>query len=416
MAPRWWMTPVSVVLVLVGCGTASTLPTPWPSPDPPRALAETEKALVQSGNDFGIRLFQEASRQAGPNDVSVSPLSVHLALGMAYNGSAGETQSEMARVLGLGALTSEQANRSSRDLVALLVGMDPGISLEIANSIWYRNGLPLLSAFLEANHLYFDARVAGLDFASPAAVDTINAWVREETHDKIQGILSRPISPMEVILLLNAVYFKGDWTEPFDPSATGEASFRSPDGDRPVKMMEKTFAKLPYLETEDFQAVDLPYGRGYFRMAVFLPKPGRQVDDWVAGLDGSNWSGWMRSFGDRDVRLSLPRFSVEYDTSLVDVLKSLGITSAFDDRQADFSRMSPGSGIYLTDVRHKTFVRVDEKGSEAAAVTGITGSITSAPAGGPVILRVDRPFVFVIHDRHSGAMLFSGKVTKPQSR
>jgi serpin B len=180
--------------------------------------------------------------------------------------------------------------------------------------------------------------------------------------------------------------------------------------------MERAFAKLPYLETEDFQAVDLPYGRGYFRMAVFLPKQGRQVDDWVARLDGPSWFSWMRSFADREVRLSLPRFSVEYDTSLVDVLESLGIARAFDERLADFSRMSPGSGIYITGVRHKTFVRVDEKGSEAAAVTGITGSITSAPAGGPVVMRVDRPFVFVIHDRHSEAMLFSGKVARPLSR
>ena len=415
MTPRRWLTLASAGL-LAGCAAASAPSTPSASPNPPRALAETEKALVQSSNDFGIRLFREASRRAGSSDVSLSPLSVSLALGMAYNGSAGETQSEMARVLGLTALTTEQANQSSRDLVALLVSMDGDISLDIANSIWYRNGLPLLPSFLEANRVYFDARVAGLDFASPAATDSINAWVREKTHDRIQGILDRPISPSEVILLLNAVYFKGDWAQPFDPSTTGDAVFHAPDGDRPVKLMERAFAKLSYLETEDFQAVDLPYGRGHFRMAVFLPKQGRQVDDWVARLDGPSWSGWMRSFADREVRLSLPRFSVEYDTSLVDVLESLGIARAFDERLADFSRMSSGSGIYLTEVRHKTYVRVDEKGSEAAAVTGITGSITSAPADGPVVMRVDRPFVFVIHDRHSEAMLFSGTVARPLSR
>lgn len=414
MTRRRWLVLASAVL-LAGCAAASAPSTPPATPDPPRALADSEKALVQSSNDFGIRLFREAARQAGSSDVSLSPLSVSLALGMAYNGSAGETQSEMARVLGLAALTTEQANQASKDLVALLVGMDGDITLDIANSIWYRSGLPVLPTFLEANQVYFDARVTALDFANPAAVDTINAWVKEKTHDRIPGILSRPINPLEMILLINAVYFKGDWTEPFDPNATGEAIFHASDGDRPVRMMERTFAKLPYLETEDFQAVDLPYGRGYFRMAVFLPKQGRQVDDWVARLDGPGWSSWMRSFADREVRLSLPRFSVEYDTSLVDVLESLGIVRAFDERLADFSRMSSGSGIYLTEVKHKTFVRVDEKGSEAAAVTAITGSITSAPAGGPVVVRVDRPFVFVIHDRHSEAMLFSGKVARPVS-
>jgi serpin B len=404
------------VALLGGCASASSPPTtPSATPEPPRALAETEKALVKSRNDFGIRLFREASRQAGASDVSLSPLSVSLALGMAYNGAAAETETEMARVLGLAALTSQQANQASRDLVALLLGMDGDVVLEIANSIWYRNGLPLLPSFLEANQVYFDARVAGLDFASPAATDTINAWVREKTHERIPSILSRPLSPMDVILLLNAVYFKGDWTEPFDPSATVEAAFHAADGDRPVRMMERTFAKLPYLETEDFQAVDLPYGRGHFRMAVFLPKPGQRVDDWVAKLDGPRWSGWMRGFADREVRLSMPRFTVEYDTSLVDVLKALGIVRAFDDALADFSRMSPAPDLYISEVKHKTYVRVDEKGSEAAAVTGIVGSITSAPLDGPVVMRVDRPFVFVIHDRHSEAMLFSGRIGRPVS-
>jgi len=180
-------------------------------------------------------------------------------------------------------------------------------------------------------------------------------------------------------------------------------------------MMERTFAKVPYLETAEFQAVDLPYGRGHFRMAVFLPKPGLSVDDWVAKLDGPSWSSWTRSFADREVRLSLPRFTVEYDTSLVDVLKALGIVRAFDPALADFGRMSPASGLFISEVKHKTYVRVDEKGSEAAAVTGIIGSITSAPLDGPVAMRVDRPFVFVIHDRHSEAMLFSGRIGRPVS-
>jgi serpin B len=406
---------LSGVVLLGGCASASPPPTtPSATPEPPRALVETERALVQASNDFGIRLFREASRQAGSSDVSLSPLSVSLALGMAVNGAAGDTETEMARVLGLASLGS-QANQASKDLVALLLGMDASVVLEIANSIWYRNGLPLLPSFLEANQVYFDARVAGLDFGSPAATDTINAWVKERTHGRIPEILGRPLSPLEVILLLNAVYFKGDWAEPFDPGATVDAAFHAADGDRPVKMMERTFAKLPYLETEDFQAVDLPYGLGHFRMAVFLPKPGRRVEDWVAKLDGPSWSTWMGSFADRQVRLSLPRFTVEYDTSLVGVLKALGMVAAFDDVRADFSRMSPAPDLYLSEVMHKTYVRVDEKGSEAAAVTGIVGSITSFPIDGPVVMRVERPFVFVIHDRHSAAMLFSGRIGRPVS-
>jgi serpin B len=240
-------------------------------------------------------------------------------------------------------------------------------------------------------------------------VDVINAWVAEKTHDKIDKILNETYADM-VMVLINAIYFKGTWTYEFDPQDTADGTFHAPDGDQTVKMMHM-HGELSYQENADFQAVDLPYGHELFSMTVFLPKAGKSVDDIVAMLTDENWSAWMAGFNVEELDLSLPRFELEYEKKLNDVLIALGMQDAFTPVVADFSGIKPDHDMWISEVKHKTYVKVNEEGTEAAAVTSVTVVDTAV---GP-FMNVDRPFLFVIHDKNSKAMMFMGKIVDPPS-
>ncbi|MFC1611918.1 serpin family protein [Myxococcota bacterium] len=378
-----------------------------------RPPTDKELALAQSSNQFGFKLLDEVVSLSEGGNVFVSPLSVSMALGMTYNGAKGTTAEGMATALEYGDLTLEEVNHAYRDLINLLTTLDPKVTMEIANSIWYREGFNVLDAFIEVNQLYFDAVVSALDFASPEAAATINAWVDAQTHGKIDSIVEPPISAATVMFLINAVYFKGTWTYEFDEEHTRDDTFHvSGSEQKTVKMMsiEGDFA---YLETEDFEAVDLPYGEGLFSMTVFLPKAGTDIDQLIADLNQETFDAWTASLSIDQGQLSLPRFELEYEAGLNDVLAALGMGQAFSP-SADFSGINGGGGLFISNVKHKTYVKVNEEGTEAAAVTSVEVGITSAGPEG-FVMRVNRPFVFVIHDHHSGALLFMGKIVDPPS-
>jgi serine protease inhibitor len=376
-----------------------------------RDLTQTEQKLVESSNLFGFNLMQEVVGLSDGGNVFISPLSVSFALGMTYNGARTTTEEGMRSALQYGDLTADEINQSYRDLIDLLCGLDPKVTMEIANSIWIREGFEALQAFIDVNRTFFDAVVEALDFASPGAADVINAWVDENTHGKIEEIVEDPIDAMTVMFLINAIYFKGNWTTEFDPADTQAAPFHAPSGDTSVQMMH-LHAELPYMQTEDFEAVNLPYGDGLFSMTVLVPKEGKSVDDLV-GLLGGNWSAWAAGFAVEEGYLWMPRFELEYETSLNDVLKALGMELAFSESMADFSGINPDHQLFISNVKHKTYVKVNEEGTEAAAVTSVEVGVTSAPEG--FYLRVDRPFLFLIHDAHSQALLFVGKIVDPPS-
>jgi serpin B len=283
--------------------------------------------------------------------------------------------------------------------------------MEIANSIWIREGFEALQAFLDVNKTFFDAVVEVLDFSDPGAADIINAWVKEKTHQKIEEIVEKPIDAMTVMFLINAIYFKGTWTYEFDPDETAAEVFHAPGGDQTVQMMSMNVT-VPYMQTEDFQAVNLPYGDELFSMVILLPKPGKDIDALVAALSDEDWANWLGAFAEQEGDIYLPRFELEYETSLNEVLMALGMEVAFTGA-ADFTGIHPAGGLFISNVKHKTYVKVNEEGTEAAAVTSVEIGYTSAPEG--FVLRVDRPFLFVIHDAHSKALLFVGKIVDPPS-
>jgi len=394
---------VIVVVTSVACGGSNTQ-----GPNV-RDLTEIEQSLVQSSNSFGFKLLSEVVGQSDGGNVFISPLSVSIALGMTYNGTAGTTEEGMRACLEFGDLNREEINQGYQDLIELLCNMDPDVTMEVANSIWYREGFEVLQSFIDAMLTFFDALVTAVDFTDPGTVDVINAWVAEKTHDKIDKILNETYADM-VMVLINAIYFKGTWTYEFDPEDTRDGTFHASDSDQTVKMMNM-HGELSYQENQDFQAVDLPYGHELFSMTVFLPREGKSVDDIIAMLTDQNWSAWMAGFEVQEIDLALPRFELEYDKVLNDVLKALGMQDAFDPMVADFSGIKPDHDMWISEVKHKTYVKVNEEGTEAAAVTSVT---VVDSAAGP-FMTVDRPFLFVIHDKNSKAMMFMGKIVDPPS-
>lgn len=375
-----------------------------------RELTVAEKRLVETGNKFGFKLFGEIVRQEQRKNIFVSPLSVSMALGMTYNGANGSTETAMRQTLEFGDMTLEEINSSYKSLIELLSQLDPKVKFQLANSIWYRQECTFEPAFINLNQTYFNAVVRSLNFNDPNAAKTINGWVEQNTQGKIKEIVDDPIGRDLVMFLINAIYFKGIWTYQFDPQQTRDEPFNLPDGSKkPCKMMNMS-ADLPYFDNAQFQAVDLPYGDGDFSMTILLPNPQTPIEALVADFNQTNWALWTKRFAKQTGSLALPKFLLNYDLLLNDVLKALGMDIAFSPDQADFTRMDKQGGLFISKVKHKTFVEVNEEGTEAAAVTSVEIGETSV---GGFIMRVDRPFIFVIRENHSGTLLFVGKIVEP---
>jgi len=378
----------------------------------PRALSAPERAVVGANNRFAFDLLREASRRDTASNLFLSPLSASMALGMTLNGARGETFSGMRSALGFGTMEPAEINGAYRTLIDLLLGLDGSVDVRLANSIWVERSFPLSDAFVRSSQESFGARVSALDFSSPAAVETINAWVDQSTNGKIRKILDR-IDPRMVVYLINAVYFKGEWTQQFDPQQTREAPFRRGDGrEQRVQMMRLGEAKLRAHRDTEVEIVDLPYGREAFSMTLVLPPEGRDLEGWAAGVTSERWEGWMRQLRDERMDVELPRFRLEHEQILNGTLKALGMETAFDEVEADFGGMSPlGADLVIDEVKQKTFLEVNEKGTEAAAVT----SVGVRPASLPPTFRADRPFLVAIRERLSGTILFVGLIGAPPS-
>ncbi len=382
------------------------------APDP-RQLTANETKLVTSGNQFGVNLFKAVATEDANKNVFISPLSVSMALGMALNGAAGDTRTEMENTLALQGLTREEINQSYKSLIRLLQGLDPKVVFRIANSIWYRQEMSFKKTFIDLNQNYFNAEVRALDFGNPSSVGIINHWVDNQTNGKIKEIIQQ-ISPSDIMFLINAIYFKGTWTYKFDPEKTTQEDFHTSAGTtEPVQMMSQG-GRFLYQENSEFQAVDLPYGNGDFRMMIVLPKSGQDLSLMTGKMNSQTLNGWLNGFSEQEGTIKFPRFEMSYEIELNKVLEALGMNSAFSPQQADFKNMYEGSeNAYISQVLHKTYVKVDEEGTEAAAVTSVTVGITSV--GQRFFMQVNRPFMFIIHDSRSQSILFIGRILSPVS-
>ncbi len=405
-----------VAALLAACREASVI---GPSNTQlPRPLTTAEQALIAADNAFAFKLYAAMAAREGPDtNIFISPLSVGMALGMTVNGAAGATRDSMLAALQLAGVPLDVVNQGYRSVIDLLRGLDPGVTFTLANSIWYRTGYTPGQTFLDATRTYFDAQIQGLDFSSPAAAPTINAWVSAQTNGKIPSIVQDPIDPFLVMFLINAIYFKGSWTQRFDTALTAPAPFTLRTG-APIAatmMSHDSAAPARLYRDAGVTVVDLPYGRGAYAMTIVLPATAAGIDSLSATLTEDRWNGWIAGLDSAPAFVTMPKFKLTFDRQLETALSALGMGTAFcDGGFPDFSGMYPGAraGDYcISAVKHKTYVDVYEEGTEAAAVTSVEIGVVCAC--GPQRVVVDHPFLVAIRERLTGTILFLGRVMNP---
>jgi serpin B len=377
----------------------------------PAAVRTAE--LVEADNKFGLAVFGQLAAARPQENVFISPLSLAIALQMTAHGSAGATWNAMAGAMNLSGLSRTEIPTGNQQLREDLVNADKAVRLDIANSLWLRKGVMLLKQFADDCGKYYRASVTTLDFARPDAVTTINDWVDKNTAGRIRKIVSE-LKPEEFLVLVNAIYFKGTWTEEFDPKLTAPREFYLASGSAQPQMMNRE-DRFRYKEDDAMQAVVLPYGDERLNLYIFLPREKDGLGKLIKATKPENFAALFAEFGEKKGTVVLPRFKLEYEQSLNKVLTQLGMGVAFTPA-ADFSGMVvPPATAAISEVLHKTFVEVNEEGTEAAAVTGVKMMMTAMPRPEDKFSLVcDHPFLCAIRDDVTGSILFLGAIYDPK--
>jgi serine protease inhibitor len=369
--------------------------------------------LVAAYNDFGFRLFTQLAQPAADQNIFISPFSIAVALTMTTNGAAHETQKAMLDALGLSGLSLAEVNTEAAALLTSLENPDPHVQLASANSLWATPSLVFRPPFIERNQNFYRAEVRAIDFTAPDAAATINAWVKDQTRDKIDRLVQpSDLSALTTLILINALYFQGKWTRPFDTERTKMLPFSLLDGTTRQHPLMSQAGEYDYYEDESMQAVRLPYGAGRVGMYVVLPKPENALANLPVRLAQQNWQHWRARFESQPGSILLPRFKLEYGQELKQALIAMSMGLAFSP-EADFSQISDVPS-WIDKVIHKTFVELNEEGTEAAAATAVV-MVRGMPPKDRFHLRVDRPFFCAIVDNQTGVILFMGSIVDPRS-
>ena len=373
---------------------------------------QTKKAqrLAFTQNKFGFELLKNAvfSDQTNTQNIILSPTSMGLAFDILFNGANASTKDQLANVLQISGFSLYDLNESAKFLTARLNTDTPGISSNLTNSIWIKNGVSLNELLLKDAQANYNAYITNLDFSSPQASKTINDWVFGNTTGKIVGVVPEQIDPETASIIINTAYFNGVWKYKFEATKIENRDFYKQNGTKtPVLGMKMERNNFQYFENELFQAVKLPYGADQkYSMVVLLPKE-LGVTTLLGKFDILTWQAWMNSFKEKDGTLYLPKFKLEYSGKMKPILKSMGLVLPFDAEKADFSKLSAdGSSkdFYVSDVIHKTYIDVNEEGTEATAVTVIDAGVV------PFVMDVNKPFFFAIINEETQANLFVGIV------
>jgi serpin B len=385
-----------------------------PPGDPvPIELSLKQKEVVGSANKFAFDLFVPiVAEKKGAENIMISPFSVTSALSMTLNGAAGGTFDAMKAGLRYDGQTIEEINETYLKLMQDMVPVDERVIMEIANSVWVEKRLSVKKPFMTALETYYLAEARSFDVTDDGAVNVINGWIADKTHDKIQKMLES-LDPDLAMLLINAVYFNGKWRYQFDKDDTQDLPFYvTPESPVEVPMMYQK-EKFAVAGTDKATLVELPYGQGNYSMVVMLPDEGVSLEEVASDLNPETWAQWMAylSNGTTEVELSLPRFKYEFKRKLNDDLKNLGMGVAFEPFLADFSNISD-QGLFISFVLHQTFIETNEEGTEAAAATVVGISLTSMPPQ-PQVININRPFLYFIRETSTGTIVFMGQVVDP---
>jgi serine protease inhibitor len=385
---------------------------PLPGDPVPINLTLKQKEIVDSANKFAFDIFKPiVGETKGSGNMMISPFSISSALSMVLNGSAGETFEAVRHTLRFDDKTLEEINQAYLKLLEEMIPVDKRVTVEVANSVWAEKRLTIKQAYVDALEHWYLAEARNIDVSDPNAVDIVNGWIEDKTHDRIQDMLDY-LSPDLAMLLINAIYFNGKWRYQFEKNDTHDRPFYlTPESPVEVPMMyqEENFAVT---RTGNATLVELPYGQGNYSMVVMLPDEGISLAEAAATLNSEDWSAWMSSLslGASEVQLSLPRFEYEYKRELKDDLTAMGMGIAFSGA-ADFSNITD-QGIFISRVLHQTFIKTDEEGTEAAAATVVEFELTSIPS--TTVVNVNRPFLYFIRETTTGTIVFMGQVSDPR--
>ncbi len=379
-----------------------------------RDLSSDEVAISQATSEFAIELFQQLEDENVPN-LFFSPFSIHQALSMTMNGDDAESLVQIRNLLKYGNMSLDEANESNRELTALLLEMDAKVKLSIANGIWFNELYTLKTHFRQTVSNYYGAEVAGLDMGNPASKDIINNWISRQTNGLLKDVLDY-VDPDAMMYLVNAIYFKADWKYTFNENNTKKASFLTSSGKEVrVDMMDmNTEATYKSYVRNDIHYLELPYSTGQFNMGIVYNTTG-DLQEVLPHISAANLNEWRKNSVEANFILKMPKFKMQHKiNNLHNDLQEMELKQPFEAHPENFTNMfTQGPPLVISRVIHDALIEVDEKGSEAAAATVVEMMPTSAAPRTPYEVVLDKPFVFIIQERHSGAILFMGKLGDP---
>ena len=408
---------IGVVLLLIMGGTGvllNFLSAGLAYADSDAKAADVDASLVAVNTDFAVRLLREIQSSQQGDNIFISPLSVSVALSMAYNGANTSTKQAIAAALGFEGMSDGEVNAGFRTLIESLENADKDVSLNIGDSVWIRSRFAdsVKPMFTDTLSEYFMSEVYVKPFDGSTVTD-VNSWIEDETNGKITKMVD-DIDAETVMFLINAIYFKGAWVDKFDAALTRASDFTTADGSTVQVDMMSRVGDYAYYGDDEVQIARLPYGRDKVAMYVFLPAEGSSLEEFASGLTGEELEAYITKASERELDLRMPKLKLEYGkVDLKDALKNLGMGLAFDRSAADFSGIADVAPehLFIAFVDHKAVVEVNEEGTEAAAATNVGIGLTSAPIRTEFI--VDRPYMFMIRDDRSGSILFSGLIIDP---
>ena len=380
-------------------------------------LTDVERQLSEQVNTFAFNLIKAvyADEKEKDKNIQLSPMSATLALSLLNNGAAGTTGEEIRKTLGFDNVSNEEWNFYTQKIINAMQTLDPRGTFEVANGMWIQNDFPVLNTFKQVNQQYYNAEIQNVDFKQPIALQTINNWVSEKTHGTIPEML-KYIDPLTRLILGNTIYFKGYWKDRFNKENTSDAVFKTSSGEnQKVPTMRKTFINR-YIKLAQCAVLELPFGNEAFSMVFVLPDENSDVSAVISTMDSGWWAQIVNPSSSRyyEVKQEIPKFKLEYERSLVKDLKALGMNLPFDKDAADFSLISNQESLFVSDVKQKTFVQMDEEAMTAAAATLIFLDVSAGVeyTYPRVDFKVNRPFLYFIKEESTGLIFFTGIIHK----
>jgi len=384
-----------------------------PNEPVPINLTQDQVALIESGNAFAFDIFTKVTGSAGESEnIMISPLSISCALSMTLNGSDGATRDSMLKALKMNGITEDEINASYKNLTTALLSVDKRVLMSIANSVWIEKNFTVKKSFTDILTNYYDAESRSFDINDASAPDNINAWIEDKTNGLIREMIDK-LEDNTVMLLINAIYFKGKWKSQFDKSRTEEMPFYKPGGNQVNVPMMNQKNDFRVYEGNGFVLAEFPYGQGNFVMDVVLPSQQGGLNSIMAMITEANYSGWINQLRMRETDLSFPRFKYGFKRKLKEILTDMGMGLAFTG-DADFSNITDFYDLLINDVVHQSFIETNEEGTEAAAATVVEIGLTSAPQE-PLVLKLDHPFLYIIRETTTNTIIFMGRVADPSS-